>query len=393
MKPGSKRVIGAVVVAAACGAAMVEAQGRGGGEWTTSQRRRAARVLGQDRRQAHQGRRAEGRAEVSVEDEARQRDASVELADDAGPDGSVDLAPGIQGARVRRRERRARLRHRYRPGARVLDDDHQLLVDHAAGQQLVGLPRWIDGRGESANGVCRVGVRRRQGRRSRRRIGKLGRRTGQGRAEPRAGLAGTGRGAARRRTIRLPAGRGAAPAAPGAARRGAGCPLAAAVAEGSGAEPNDNIFVVASDGYARTHQSAQRRPTACLRFRFFRRMPGRPTLIAVDGVIYTSTSNGCGAAPNGVWAHRPGQRPEEAGVVEDQWRQRGWHGRTGDWHRRHDLRGRRRSPSGTAAAAGTTYSNAIVALEPKTLKLKDSFTQPGADFNRRRSSSATRTRI
>ena len=27
------------------------------------------------------------------------------------------------------------------------------------------------------------------------------------------------------------------------------------------------------------------------------------------------------------------------------------------------------------------YSSAIVALEPKTLKLKDSFTQPGADFN------------
>jgi len=41
MKPGSKKLIGAVVIAAACGAAivapLVNAQGRGGGEWTTSQ--------------------------------------------------------------------------------------------------------------------------------------------------------------------------------------------------------------------------------------------------------------------------------------------------------------------------------------------------------------------
>ena len=41
MKPGSKRLIGAVVMASACGAAivppLVNAQGRGGGEWTTSQ--------------------------------------------------------------------------------------------------------------------------------------------------------------------------------------------------------------------------------------------------------------------------------------------------------------------------------------------------------------------
>ena len=37
MKPGSKKLIGAVVMASACGAVIVEAQGRGGGEWTTSQ--------------------------------------------------------------------------------------------------------------------------------------------------------------------------------------------------------------------------------------------------------------------------------------------------------------------------------------------------------------------
>ena len=37
MKPAATRLMGAVVIASACGAALVHAQGRGGGEWTTSQ--------------------------------------------------------------------------------------------------------------------------------------------------------------------------------------------------------------------------------------------------------------------------------------------------------------------------------------------------------------------
>ncbi len=36
MKPAATRLMGAVVIASACGAALVHAQGRGGGEWTTS---------------------------------------------------------------------------------------------------------------------------------------------------------------------------------------------------------------------------------------------------------------------------------------------------------------------------------------------------------------------
>ena len=36
---------------------------------------------------------------------------------------------------------------------------------------------------------------------------------------------------------------------------------------------------------------------------------------------------------------------------------------------------------GDGAAGSGAYSNSIVALEPKTLKLKDAFTQAGADFN------------
>ena len=53
-----------------------------------------------------------------------------------------------------------------------------------------------------------------------------------------------------------------------------------------------------------------------------------------------------------------------------------------DRHGRHDFRrGRRRRLLALLPRRNASYSNAVVALEPKTLKLKESFTQPGADFN------------
>ena len=157
------------------------------------------------------------------------------------------------------------------------------------------------------------------------------------------GQAGQGRGAAPNDPA--PAGRGAAPAAPGAPVRLR--PVAAAVAAGSVAgRPTTSSSWRATATRARSILTTG--PTACRRCRSCRRMPGRPALIAVDGVLYTSTSNGCGAAPNGVWAIDLGQRPEEAGVVEDQRRERRRNGGTHARHGRHDLRGRRRR-SGAAA--------------------------------------------
>ncbi len=200
-----------------------------------------------------------------MEDEARQRDASAQLADDAGADGSVDLTSWIQGARVHRRERGARLRGRHRSRARVLDDDHQLLVDHAASQQLVGLPWWADGGDHASDDVCRLGVRRRQRRRARR-PDREARSANPAKARRawRSSLK-QGRAAAPRRTIPLPlAGErrrrsraswpGAAPAAQAGRGGGGG---------GLGGGPNDNVFVVASDGYARTinpHNGSDRVP-------------------------------------------------------------------------------------------------------------------------------------
>ena len=305
MKPGSKThtLIGAIVIASASGAAIARGARPRRRRVDDQPGRRPAVLVGEDGCQAHQGRRAERRAEVSLEDEARQRDASAQFADNSSPDGSADLAPWIQGARVHRRERGARLRGRYRSGARVLDDHHQLLVDHAASQQFVGMPWWVDGGDHASDGFCRLRFRRWQRRRARRRIGELGRRTRQRSAEPGAcSQAGQGRGAAP--SDPAPAGRGAAPGDPAPAGRGA-APAAQAGRGGGGGGlgggPNDNIFVVASDGYARTinpHNGSDRVPPVP-----FLPANARPSdLVAVDGVLYTTTSNGCGAAPNGVWA-------------------------------------------------------------------------------------------
>jgi hypothetical protein len=135
------------------------------------------------------------------------------------------------------------------------------------------------------------------------------------------------------------------------------------------------VFVVASDGYARTlnpHNGADRVPAVP----FIPANAKASGLIFVDGVLYTTTSNGCGATPNGVWAIDLTAETKKA----VSWKTNGGNvaGAAGVTF----------GTDGTVYAAigdgpsGTgMYSNAIVALEPKTLKLKEAFTQPGADFN------------
>ena len=103
----------------------------------------------------------------------------------------------------------------------------------------------------------------------------------------------------------------------------------------------------------------------------------RPSaLIYVDDVIYTSTSNGCGAAPNGVWAIDLASETKKP----VSWKTNGGNvaGAAGPTM---GTDGTIFVAVGDGASGPSTYSNSIVALEPKTLKLKDSFTQPGADFN------------
>jgi len=97
-------------------------------------------------------------------------------------------------------------------------------------------------------------------------------------------------------------------------------------------------------------------------------------LIAIDNVVYAATLNGCGGVPNGVWMI-DSSKPDVKPVA--------WNANGGS------LVG---SPAlgsdgtvfiaignGTPSGPGS-YSNAVVALDGKTLQVKDWFTQPGADF-------------
>jgi hypothetical protein len=96
-------------------------------------------------------------------------------------------------------------------------------------------------------------------------------------------------------------------------------------------------------------------------------------LIGVGDMVYTATSQGCGGAPNAIWAINRSADPKT--VLS--WKTNGG------------------SPIGSVvfATTGTVvaavgpgrataggYANAIVALDPKTLALKDWFAQPGVEL-------------
>ena len=384
MKPGSKKLIGAVVMASACGAAIVEAQGRGGGEWTTSQ--------GDAQRSSWV------RTDVRLTRDAVQKGElkflwKMKLDNDTRQLNSL-TTPVLMDRLISHRGFKA-LAFIGASGERVYAVDTDLarvywttIINYSSitppansswacpGGLTAAITR------PTAFAVSAFGGGRGGGR-----AGGSGSSVGEpGKGAPSLALvsqAGQGRGAAP--SDPAPAGRGAAPGDPAPAGRGA-TPAAQAGRGGGGGGlgggPNDNIFVVASDGYARTinpHNGSDRVPPVP-----FLPANARPSdLVAVDGVLYTTTSNGCGAAPNGVWAIDLAGNPK----TPVSWKTNGGNvagsaGLTLGTDGTIFVAVGDGSLSGAAAASGnTSYSNSVVSLEPKTLKLKESFTQPGADFN------------
>ena len=383
MKPGSKKLIGAVVIAAACGAAIVEAQGRGGGEWTTSQ--------GDAQRSSWV------RTDVRLTRDAVQKGElkflwKMKLDNDTRQLNSL-TTPVLMDRLISHRGFKA-LAFIGASGERVYAVDTDLarvywttIINYSSitppansswacpGGLTAAITR------PTAFAVSAFGGGRGGGR-----AGGSGSSVGEpGKGAPSLALvsqAGQGRCAAP--SDPAPAGRGAAPGDPAPAGRGA-APAAQAGRGGGGGGlgggPNDNIFVVASDGYARTinpHNGSDRVPPVP-----FLPANARPSdLVAVDGVLYTTTSNGCGAAPNGVWAidlagsKTPVSWKTNGGNVA------GAAGLTiGTDGTIFVAVGDGSSSGAPAASASPSYSNSVVSLEPKTLKLKESFTQPGADFN------------
>jgi outer membrane protein assembly factor BamB len=197
-----------------------------------------------------------------------------------------------------------------------------------------------------------------------------------GRGAPSLQASQAGRGRGNDPTPPAP-GRANAPATP-AAPQGRGAP-----SPGNGGGPTENVFVLASDGLVRalnTHNGTERFPA----------MPFVPAnaraagLILADGVLYTATSNGCGSVPNGVYAldvNLDAPKPVS-------W-QTGGPSVAGSAGPALGTDGTiyvatTEASSGPARASdskATVYANSVVALEPKTLKVKDWFMAPNADFN------------
>ncbi len=112
----------------------------------------------------------------------------------------------------------------------------------------------------------------------------------------------------------------------------------------------------------------------------------RPSsLVSVDGLVYTSTSNGCGNAPNGVWALDL-LSPEKKVAT---WNTGGASvagsvalGTSGIVYAATGAQPPDPRPWLSAAGpAPTRYANSVVALDRVTLEAKDWFTGDGASFN------------
>jgi hypothetical protein len=373
MKPGSKKLIGAVVMASVCGVAIVEAQGRGGGEWTTSQgdAQRSSWVRTDVRltRDAVQKGELKFLWKMKLDNDTRQLNSLTTpvLMDRLISHRGFKALAFIGASRERVYAVDTDLARVY--WTTIINYSSITPPANSSWACPGGLTAAITR--PTAFAVSAFGGGRGGGR-----GGGSGSSVGEpGKGAPSLALvsqAGQGRGAAP--SDPAPAGRGAAPAAQAGRGGGGG-------GGGLGGGRNDNIFVVASDGYARTinpHNGSDRVPPVP-----FLPANARPSdLVAVDGVLYTTTSNGCGAAPNGVWAIDLGSDVK----TPVSWRTNGGNvagaaGVTFGTDGTIFVAVGDGPSSGAAASGSASYSNSIVSLEAKTLKLKESFTQPGADFN------------
>lgn len=171
----------------------------------------------------------------------------------------------------------------------------------------------------------------------------------------------------------------------GGAARGAVPPSAAGPA-GLGGPPRGgggggfgqiaSVFVLASDGMLHQLSVQTGKHVVTQPVKFLPPNAHASALIVVDDVLYTSTRNECGGMPNSVWAIDL-TSPEKTTAS---WKTNGA-----------NVAGSAGPALGTdgtiyvattdAANSSMGYGSSVVALEPKTLRLKDYFTQPKADFS------------
>ena len=157
-----------------------------------------------------------------------------------------------------------------------------------------------------------------------------------------------------RSPVRAVARRRAAPRTAGSAASCAAAEAAAAVAAEAAAPQvmglTDAFYAMGSDGYVHAlnvSNGADLFPP--VKFIPENSKPSALLLVQQDfdangtpeaGMLYTSTSGGCGATPNGVWAIDLASKVSGAPRLEDQRRERGRFGRSDAWHGRPFVRRR-----------------------------------------------------
>jgi hypothetical protein len=149
----------------------------------------------------------------------------------------------------------------------------------------------------------------------------------------------------------------------------------------------DPLYAVGADGLLRTlrvSDGAEMSPMVP-----FVPPGAKPSaLIFVDGLVYTSTSNGCGTAPNAVWAidlTSPDKKVATwntggASVAGHAGLAFGTDGTLYVAVGNGPATGTKSSPSTDGQGAAVSYANAVVALDRRTLKPRDWFTAEGAGF-------------
>jgi hypothetical protein len=160
---------------------------------------------------------------------------------------------------------------------------------------------------------------------------------------------------------------GFAGAAPGGSGRGPG-----GGGGGGGLRGNPaDVYAVASDGMLHIVGQQQGKETA-------KPVPFLPAnanvggTILVNQVLYATTINNCGGVANGLWAIDMAN-----GNAVTSWKS----GASPAGEIALASNGTVYVAIGDAAAGAGGFSDAIVALDPKTLAVKDSFTMPGASFS------------
>lgn len=129
------------------------------------------------------------------------------------------------------------------------------------------------------------------------------------------------------------------------------------------------IFAVPGDGIVRTLNPING-DAAATPVKMLPPNSAGSSLIQADGIVYAVTANGCGSAPDAVWAM---DWSNDAKPIVS-WKSDGA-----------PVAGPAFAADGTlylATGDGTSaYANSVVALDGKTLQLKDWFTAPGARFS------------